>query len=38
MLSALLLEARFDPQLLGADAIKRVAGRVFDALLEVPSP
>jgi AcrR family transcriptional regulator len=38
MLSALLLETRFDPQLLGADAIKRVAGRVFDALLEVPSP
>jgi AcrR family transcriptional regulator len=37
MLSALLLEAKFDPELLGADAIKKVAGRVFDALLDVPS-
>jgi AcrR family transcriptional regulator len=36
MLSALLLEAKFDPELLGADAIKKVAGRVFDALLDVP--
>jgi AcrR family transcriptional regulator len=37
MLSALLLEAKFDPELFGADAIKKVASRVFDALLEVPS-
>jgi AcrR family transcriptional regulator len=37
MLSALLLEAKFDPELLGADAIKKVASRIFDAMLEVPS-
>jgi len=36
MLSALLLEAKFDPELLSPDAIKRVAGKVFDALMEVP--
>jgi AcrR family transcriptional regulator len=37
MLSALLLEAKFGPELLGPDAIRKVAGRVFDALLELPS-
>jgi AcrR family transcriptional regulator len=36
MLSALLLEAKFDPELFGPDAIRKVAGRVFDALFEVP--
>ena len=37
MLSALLLEAKFNPELLGPDAIRKVASRVFDAMLEVPS-
>jgi AcrR family transcriptional regulator len=37
MLSALLLEAKFNPELFGPDAIKKVAGRIFDAMLEVPS-
>src|SRR5260370_19807122 len=36
MLSALLLEAKSDPELLGEDAIKKVASRIFDAMLEVP--
>jgi AcrR family transcriptional regulator len=36
MLSALLLEAKFDPELFGPDAIRKVAGRVFDTLFEVP--
>lgn len=36
ILSALLLEAKFNPELLGPDAIKRVASRIFDAMLEVP--
>jgi hypothetical protein len=35
MLSALLLEAKFDPELLGEDAIRKVAARIFDAMLEV---
>jgi AcrR family transcriptional regulator len=38
ILSALLLEAKVDPEMLGEDAIRKVVGRVFDALLEVPSP
>jgi len=37
MLSALLLEAKFDPELLREDAIKKVAARIFDAMLEVPA-
>src|ERR1700733_8091059 len=28
---------KFNPELLGPDAIKKVAGRIFDALLEVSS-
>jgi hypothetical protein len=37
MLSALLLEAKFDPELLREDAIKKVAARIFDAMLEIPA-
>jgi AcrR family transcriptional regulator len=37
MLSALLLEARFDPDLLTSDAFKNVAERIFDAMLDTPS-
>ena len=37
MLSVLLLEAKLNPELLGPDAIRKVASRVFDALLELPS-
>jgi AcrR family transcriptional regulator len=34
VLCGLLLEARFDPDLFGADEIRKVVGRVFDALME----
>lgn len=34
MLSALLLEAKVEPGLMGTDEIKRLIGKVFDALLE----
>jgi AcrR family transcriptional regulator len=36
MLSALVLEAAFEPALLGKDVIRKVAGRIFDALLKAP--
>jgi hypothetical protein len=36
ILYALVLEAKFDPTLLGDDVIRKVVGRVFDALLQVP--
>jgi len=36
MLSSLSLEAKFDSALLGEDAIKRVANKIFDTMLEVP--
>jgi hypothetical protein len=36
MLSALVLEAKFEPALLGEDVTRKVVGRIFDALLEVP--
>ncbi|HTF61719.1 MAG TPA: TetR/AcrR family transcriptional regulator [Edaphobacter sp.] len=38
LLSALLLEAKVDSEMWGEDSIRKVVGRVFDALLEVPSP
>lgn len=38
MLIALLLEAKFDPKLLSTDVIKKVVGRVFDAMMETPQP
>jgi len=37
VLSALLLESRFDPDLFDADAIRKVVTRIFDAMLEGPS-
>ena len=36
VLSALLLEARFDPELLGKDTIQKVVGIIFDAMLKAP--
>jgi AcrR family transcriptional regulator len=37
VLSVLVLEAKFEPARLGDDVIKKVAGRIFDALLQVPT-
>ena len=37
MLSALLLEAKFDPDLFGEDAIRKVFAKVFDAVLDTSS-
>lgn len=37
MLSALLLEAKFDPALLDQDAVRKITGKIFDAVLEGPS-
>lgn len=37
MLSTLLLEAKFDPELFDEEAIRKIAGKVFDALLDLPS-
>jgi AcrR family transcriptional regulator len=37
MLSGLLLEAKLDPDLFGADAVRKVVTRIYDAMLEVPS-
>jgi AcrR family transcriptional regulator len=36
MLSALILETKLEPAIFGENAIKRVVGRIFDALFEVP--
>jgi AcrR family transcriptional regulator len=36
MLSALVLETKFDSAMLGEDVIRKVVGRIFDALLEIP--
>jgi AcrR family transcriptional regulator len=37
MLSALLLEAKFNSDLLGKEAIRKVVNRIFDAMLDLPS-
>jgi AcrR family transcriptional regulator len=37
ILSALAVEAQFEPALLEESALKKVAGRIFDALLMAPS-
>jgi hypothetical protein len=37
ILSALAVEAQFEPALLEEHALKKVAGRLFDALLTAPS-
>jgi AcrR family transcriptional regulator len=37
MITALLLEAKFDRVQLGSDAVRKVSDKVFDALLETPS-
>ena len=37
ILSALAVEAQFEPALLDEHALKNVAGRLFDALLTAPS-
>jgi AcrR family transcriptional regulator len=36
MISALVLEARLETAFSGEDVVKKVVGRIFDALLEVP--
>jgi AcrR family transcriptional regulator len=36
MLSALVLEAKFEPAFLGEDVVRKVAGRIFDALFQTP--
>jgi hypothetical protein len=36
MLSALVLEAKVNPELLGDEVVRNIVGRVFDALLLVP--
>jgi AcrR family transcriptional regulator len=37
ILSALVLEAKFEPTLLGETVIRTVTGRIFDALLQAPT-
>ena len=38
ILSALTVEARFEPELLDEETVRSVAGRLFDALLMPPTP
>jgi AcrR family transcriptional regulator len=36
LLTALLLESEFDPELMGIEEIKKLSGRIFDALIKAP--
>ena len=37
MLTALQLESKFDPDMVGEDVVKKVAAKLFDAMFEAPS-